>query len=70
MNELELKPVDFDNLTIFLKPQAERDRLTERRHSIMEYNKWRKSLPAECWSCDYFNSCNPTYNCPNNKGRH
>lgn len=70
MSESELKPVDFNNLTIFLEPQAERDRLTKRRHSVMDYNKWRKSLPAECWDCRLFNACSPTRNCPKNKGRH
>lgn len=70
MSESELKPVDFTNLTIFLEPEKERERLTKERHRIMDYNKWRKNLPASCWECDYFNSCSPTYNCPNNKGRH
>lgn len=70
MKETEPKPIDFMNLTIFLENENERRQLTKKRHRQMEYNKWRKSLPDSCWGCYRFDMCSPTYNCPNNKGRH
>ena len=28
-----------------------------------EYNRWRASLPEQCWLCAYYDKCSPTHKC-------